>query len=168
MRQVICIKCQKWFGIYYFFSDRSLVRFLAAFDNLVLIFQLVTNNTIMLLVHKKFKQIIFPFHFTSMSLLRAKMCDTCAVLSGSVVHKAHICIYRLVKIVKKELFEKQIKKPWQVLRGEVFTMPHRFLPDSSHFSEIWWNPEELKMAKGPANIATLGVTYSGGIRPFRN
>jgi len=47
-------------------------------------------------------------------------------------------------------------------------MPHRFLPDSGHSSRIWWNPEELKMAEGPANIAIPGVTYSRGIRPFWN
>jgi len=52
--------------------------------------------------------------------------------------------------------------------NEVFTMPHRFLPDSGHSSGFWWIPEELKMAEKPANIAIPGVTYSGGIRPFWN
>jgi len=47
-------------------------------------------------------------------------------------------------------------------------MPHRFLLESGHSSGFQWNPEELKMAEGPANIAIPGSVYSSGIRAFRN
>ena len=40
--------------------------------------------------------------------------------------------------------------------------------ESGHSSGFQWNPEELKMAEGPANIAIPGSVYSSGIRAFRN
>jgi len=52
--------------------------------------------------------------------------------------------------------------------NEVFIMPHRFLPESSHSSGFQWNLEEFEMAERPAKITIPGVTYSRGIRPFRN
>jgi len=51
---------------------------------------------------------------------------------------------------------------------EVFIMPHRFLLESGHSSGFQWNPEELKMAEGPANIAIPGSVYSSGIQAFWN
>jgi len=35
--------------------------------------------------------------------------------------------------------------------------------ESGHSSGFQWNPEELKMAEGPANIAIPGSVYSSGI-----
>ena len=49
-------------------------------------------------------------------------------------------------------FEKFQARP----KAEVFTMPHRFLLDSSHSSGIWWNPEELKMAEGQPTLPFQG------------
>ena len=48
-------------------------------------FHVVANHTAMSSLDEKFGQIIFPFHSTSISLLRAKMRETCAILSGSAV-----------------------------------------------------------------------------------
>jgi len=44
---------------------------------------------------------------------------------------------------------------------EVFIVPHRFLPDSSHSGGI-------KFGRGPSQIAIPVAIYSGGIGSFRN
>ena len=41
---------------------------------------------------------------------------------------------------------------------EVFTLPHRFLPESGG----------IKFGRGSCQIAIPGTNYSGGIKPFRN
>ena len=51
---------------------------------------------------------------------------------------------------------------------EVFTLPHRFLPESAGMTGFRRIPEELYLAEGPAKFAIPGTTYSGGIEPFRN
>jgi hypothetical protein len=51
---------------------------------------------------------------------------------------------------------------------EVFTLPHRFLPESAGMTGFRRIPAELFLAEGPAKFAIPGTTYSGGIEPFRN
>ena len=51
---------------------------------------------------------------------------------------------------------------------EVFTLPHRFLPESAGMTRFRRIPAELYLAEGPAKFAIPGTTYSGGIEPFRN
>ena len=38
----------------------------------------------------------------------------------------------------------------------------------SGFRSFLRNPEELNLAEGPAKFTIPGMTYSGGIEPFRN
>ena len=52
--------------------------------------------------------------------------------------------------------------------NEVFTLPHRFLPESAGMTGFRRIPAELYLAEGPAKFAIPGTTNSGGIEPFRN
>ena len=56
----------------------------------------------------------------------------------------------------------------EMMEWEVFTLPHRFLPESAGMTGFRRIPAELYLAEGPAKFAIPGTTYSGGIEPFRN
>ena len=51
---------------------------------------------------------------------------------------------------------------------EVFTLPHRFLPESAGMTRFWQILAEWNLGEGPANIGIPGTLYSAGIEPFQN